>query len=278
MKVSSSAQPDLHGPQPARRSRDGEGGRHSEPPWLVAVIVAAIYLAAHIPFLAPSLEDIDSINFALGLRAFNPALHQPHPPGYPVYMVLGHVSLAIVERITSMSRVSAEAWSLAVWSAIGGAACIIAAWFLFAALAERSGQPPTSNSRLPRSPDFAASSSLGVGSWKLGIDADEARRAVIWATLLLAVSPLFWMSGLRPMSDMPGLALALGAQALLLRHGPSLARHHSAIRTPLIQGALLAGIAAGIPVQTPGLTLPVLAFVFLGNRGLKAWWRALAAI
>jgi hypothetical protein len=79
------------------------------------------YLALHIPFLAPSLEDIDSINFALGLRAFNPALHQPHPPGYPVYMALGHLSLAIVERVTSMPRVSAEVWSLAVWSAIGGA-------------------------------------------------------------------------------------------------------------------------------------------------------------
>src|SRR5258706_10346497 len=260
MKVSSSAQPDLHGPQPARRSRDGEGGRHSEPPWLVAVIVAVIYLALHLPFLAPSLEDIDSINFALGLRAFNPALHQPHPPGYPVYMVLGHASLAIVERVTSMSRVSAEAWSLAVWSAIGGAACIIAAWFLFAALAERSGERPTSESQRPRSPNVATSRSLGVESWELGIEE--------WATVLLAASPLFWMSGLRPMSDMPGLAMAIGAQALLLRGGPSRAR--------LTQGALLAGIAAGIRIQTPGLTVPRLAFVLLEHGGLNAWGPPLA--
>jgi hypothetical protein len=225
----------------------------------VAVIVAAIYLAAHLPFLAPSLEDIDSINFALGLREFNPALHQPHPPGYPVYMVMGHVSLAIVERVSSMTRVSAEAWSLAVWSAIGGAGCIIAAWFFFAALADRSGQLPTSNSQLPRSPDVAASGSLGVGNWGLGIEG--------WATLLLAASPLFWMSGLRPMSDLPGLALAIGAQALLLRRG----------RSRLIQGALLAAIAAGIRVQTVVLTVPVLAFVLLEQRDLKAWWRPFAA-
>jgi hypothetical protein len=254
MKVSSSAQPDLSGPRPARQSRDGDL-RASVTPWLVAVI----YLALHIPFLAPSLEDIDSINFALGLREFNPALHQPHPPGYPVYMVMGHVSLAIVERVSSMTRVSAEAWSLAVWSAIGGAGCIIAAWFLFAALAERSGQHPTSNSQLPRSPDVAASGSLGVGNWGLGIEG--------WATLLLAASPLFWMSGLRPMSDLPGLALAIGAQALLLRRGPS----------RLIQGALLAAIAAGIRVQTAVLTVPVLAFVLLEQRDLKAWWRPVAA-
>jgi hypothetical protein len=33
--------------------------------------IAAIYLAAHLAFLAPSLEDIDSINFALGLRHYD---------------------------------------------------------------------------------------------------------------------------------------------------------------------------------------------------------------
>ena len=262
MKVSSSAQPDDHGP---RRHEDTEPKRilrASVTPWLVAVI----YLALHIPFLAPSLEDIDSINFALGLREFNPALHQPHPPGYPVYMVLGHVSLAIVERVSSMTRVSAEAWSLAVWSAIGGAGCIIAAWFFFAALAERAAQIPNPESQIPN-PKRRIPDSLGVGSWRLGIDAHEARRAVTWATLLLAASPLFWMSGLRPMSDLPGLALAIGAQALLLRRGPS----------RLIQGALLAAIAAGIRVQTAVLTVPVLAFVLLEQRDLKAWWRPAAA-
>src|SRR5512133_989668 len=59
----------------------------------VISVAALLYFAAHVPFLAPSLEDIDSINFALGLRHFDPALHQPHPPGYPVYMLLGHISL-----------------------------------------------------------------------------------------------------------------------------------------------------------------------------------------
>ncbi len=217
----------------------------------VVLVIAALYLAAHVPFLAPSLEDIDSINFALGLRHFDPALYQPHPPGYPVYMAMGHASLAVVERVTSMTGASAEARALAVWSAIGGAACIIAAWFLFAALADRQ---PAAGSRQP---------------------------AVVWATLLLAAAPTFWMCGLRPMSDMPGLALAIGAQALLLRRGPSLVGRGSereggpvrrssereggtsAIRARLIQGALLAGIAAGIRVQTAVLTGPVLAFALI---------------
>ena len=49
--------------------------------------VALAYLIAHLPFLAPSLEDIDSINFALGLHHFDLASHQPHPPGYPMFVL-----------------------------------------------------------------------------------------------------------------------------------------------------------------------------------------------
>src|SRR6266849_6614081 len=105
-------------------------------------LIALIYLAAHLPFLAPSLEDIDSINFALGLRHFDPAMYQPHPPGYPIYILLGHLSLPLAHLIRA-SPVAAEAWALAFWSAIGGALCLIAAWHLFAALSARGSQLPT---------------------------------------------------------------------------------------------------------------------------------------
>src|SRR5687767_4444581 len=93
-----------------------------------ALLLSAAYLAAHLPSLAPSLEDIDSLNFALGLRDFEPALHQPHPPGYPVYIALGRASLAVVSRVApSLDRLAAEAFALAIWSAIGGAVAIVAA-------------------------------------------------------------------------------------------------------------------------------------------------------
>src|SRR6187402_2887581 len=58
--------------------------------------VAAAWLLMHLPFLAPALEDIDSINFALGLHHYDPALHQPHPPGYPVFIAAGRVALAVI--------------------------------------------------------------------------------------------------------------------------------------------------------------------------------------
>ena len=89
-------------------------------PVLALMTLAGVYLAAHLWSLAPALEDIDSINFGMGLRHFAPALHQPHPPGYPVYMALGRLSLWIIENLTALRGVEAEARALAVWSAIGG--------------------------------------------------------------------------------------------------------------------------------------------------------------
>ena len=70
---------------------------------MAAAAVALAWLLAHLPFLAPSLEDIDSINFALGLHDFDPARHQPHPPGYPVYIVLGRLALAVIRAAISGS-------------------------------------------------------------------------------------------------------------------------------------------------------------------------------
>ena len=74
-----------------------------------------MYAAAHLPFLARSLEDIDSINFALGLRDFDVAQHQPHPPGYPVYIGLAHVALGLVRLVLPLVQPStAEALALAL--------------------------------------------------------------------------------------------------------------------------------------------------------------------
>src|SRR5438876_1235260 len=37
------------------------------------------------------LYDLDSVNFALGMRRFDPAAHQPHPPGYFLYVYLARL-------------------------------------------------------------------------------------------------------------------------------------------------------------------------------------------
>ena len=122
MKVSVSARPEETPNSQGPNSQIGNwlfgGWELFSSPWPVAGIAAA-YLVAHLPSLAPSLEDYDSINFALGLRDFDPARHQPHPPGSPVYIAFGRALLALISLFTpSLTRPEAEALTLALCSAV----------------------------------------------------------------------------------------------------------------------------------------------------------------
>ncbi len=49
-------------------------------------LLAGLVLATRIPFRSVYLYDVDSVNFALGMRRFDPVVHQPHPPGYFLYV------------------------------------------------------------------------------------------------------------------------------------------------------------------------------------------------
>ena len=198
-------------------------------PRRVACVVAAAYVAAHAWYIAPSLEDIDSINFALGLRDFDPANHQPHPPGSPVYIALGRALLMLVSIIRpAIDQITAEALTLGIWSLVAGALAVVASAELFALLAP------------------------------------ERPLAAIWCAVLLAAAPLFWLSGLRPMSDLPGLAAALVAQVLILQGRKDCRR--------LIYGALASGVAIGIRLQTAWLTVPLLALALVSHRARGAGW------
>ena len=42
-------------------------------------------------FRSHALYDLDSVNFALGIARFDPRVHQPHPPGYFLYVCLGRL-------------------------------------------------------------------------------------------------------------------------------------------------------------------------------------------
>ena len=106
---------------------------------------------------------------------------------------------------------------------------------------------------------------------EMATDRERAAAVGFWGALLLAVTPLFWLTGLRPMSDMFGLGVALAAQALLLRG----ARDGRA----LVIGALIAGVAAGIRTQTVPLTLPMFAYALVAQRHRGAWLlRPIAAL
>ena len=55
------------------------------------ILIAATALT-RFAFRSHYLYDLDSVNFALALRRFDPSVHQPHPPGYFLYVYLGRVA------------------------------------------------------------------------------------------------------------------------------------------------------------------------------------------
>jgi hypothetical protein len=79
------------------------------------VFLALIFFAFHLPYLPASLEDLDSVNFALGIRQYDVARHQPHPPGYPVFIVIAKaVRAAAPSDATALALVSIVAGTLGV--------------------------------------------------------------------------------------------------------------------------------------------------------------------
>jgi hypothetical protein len=77
--------------------------------------LAVVFLALHLPYLPASLEDLDSINFALGVRDFDVAHHQPHPPGYPVFILIAKaVHVLVPDEAVALSLVSVAAGALGV--------------------------------------------------------------------------------------------------------------------------------------------------------------------
>jgi hypothetical protein len=214
-----------------------------------AAALLAAFLAGHLPFLASSLEDLDSVNFALGVERFDVAEHQPHPPGYPLFIALGKLGTAAVRAVTPAgAREAVPARGLAIWGALLGALSILPLLQFF----------------------FVLERSVSV-----------ARAAAV----LTLASPLFWFNASRPMSDVPGLFAALSAVALLAtafrrqrdaaadaaaRAQPIAAADLAASGSLIVAGALVAGLALGLRSQTVWVTFPVLAFVLVDRAGRGA--------
>jgi hypothetical protein len=219
-------------------------------------LLAVVFALAHALFLPRSLEDIDSVNFALGVRDFDVADHRPHPPGYPAYIAVGKVMVAALGPLApDASPSGVEARALGVLSLAAGALAVLVLYRVFASLAAT------------------------------GDDADPPWRRfqprALAATALSVACPLYWYMAVRPMSDVPGLAVAVAAQACLVlawwRQGPAAggdrrldAGQMAASGRMIVLGALLAGLAVGFRTQTTWLTVPMLVAVLLDRVGRGA--------
>jgi hypothetical protein len=205
-----------------------------------AAALALAFVLAHLPFLPSSLEDIDSVNFALGIRDFDVARHQPHPPGYPVYIGVAKTAVAVLGRFSGeIERSTLEARAMGWISLAGAAIAILLLYRLLASFVDES--------------------------------------SALAATALTAACPLFWYMAVRPMSDMAGFAAALAALACAARawveQGSKVPGLQSS-RVPRFQsgqlivlGSLLAAIAIGFRSQNAVLTLPFLVVVLMDRIG-----------
>jgi Protein of unknown function (DUF2723) len=59
------------------------------------ILVCAVAIS-RFAFRSHDLYDLDSVNFALAMERFDPRVHQPHPPGYFLYVCLGRLLNSIV--------------------------------------------------------------------------------------------------------------------------------------------------------------------------------------
>jgi hypothetical protein len=83
---------------------------------LYRILGVVAVAASRILFRSHFLYDVDSVNFALAMRRFDPAVHQPHPPGYFLYVCLGRlVNLLIPDANAALVAISVAASCGAVW-------------------------------------------------------------------------------------------------------------------------------------------------------------------
>ena len=103
-------------------------GRQAPQAILLAAGVA-IVLATRLPYLPESFGDVDSLNFERGVHEFYPFGHQPHPPGYAVFIAIARLLHPLLD---------SHAAALALPSALLSALLLIPLYLLLRSLAGRT--------------------------------------------------------------------------------------------------------------------------------------------
>ncbi len=214
-------------------------------------LLAGAVALSRFAFRSRALYDLDSVNFALAIGRFDPRVHQPHPPGYFLYICLGrlvnllvhdaNLALVLVSILASVAC-SIFIYQLALDWFSPRAATFAGLLFLFSPLAWFHGTVA-----LTYSVEAAASALIGLLAWRI----DRGNwRLILPAALVLGIG-----AGIRPSS--------------LLFLGPLFL--YSLRRAPLTR--ILAGIAA------LGLTIAAWFVPMIrASGGLAAYFGALRSL
>lgn len=213
-----------------------EGRPPIDPVRRAALVSALAALIARLAFPLGRMWDHDSVQFALGVLDFDLAAHQPHPPGYPLYV--GWLKLLAALGVPPLAGMVATAILAA---AAGAAALALAAGRLVA--------------------EGAASGGAGrQGAKREGAERGVAAgRAALLAGLLYATNPLLWFYAELPLvyAVEGGLAAVLAWATLRMADG----------RVPFLAACALFAAAGGVRPSTLVLLFPLFLW------GLARAWR-----
>jgi hypothetical protein len=184
--------------------------QEAAPDWevrILAAVLSALVLALHFLFIPLTIWEYDESFFLMGIEKFEPLIHHPPPPGYPLYMAFGklvhHVTgLAPFYTLLAVSFLATAAGFVAFAAAFRRLTGSLRLGILGAALFYLSPAMLV-HATLPQS-DSGALTLLAVALW-LGVRAVEepsARLAVLFAVVAsltigwriqfsIAVVPLF---------------------------------------------------------------------------------------
>ena len=103
--------------------------------WVLALAIGGLTLASRWPYRARLLPTWDAVQFALALDQFDVVRHQPHPPGYILYVALGRlVAVVLSDAAATLGTLAVAASVVAVlllyrlgWQLYGRGAAVLAA-------------------------------------------------------------------------------------------------------------------------------------------------------
>ena len=205
--------------------------------WALALAFAGLTLVTRWPYRMRLLPTWDAIQFALALERYDVVRHQPHPPGYILYVALGRIAGVVLGNpAETLGGLAVLASAVAVlllyqlgWHLYGRAVAALASLgLLVSPLFWAYGVVG-----LTYTAEAALATGIAVGAW--GMQRGSAR-ALVWSALLLGLaggirqstllvlSPLWlgmaWRGFRRPGPVLAGLSLVLLATAAWL--GPML--------------------------------------------------------